>query len=338
MAWRILIIGAFIAIVLIIIAHLKVVVVPFLVGLLIAALLFPFVRWLVKKKVPKSLAVALSIIAFILVVSGLVFLVVKQTQAEYPELHSRFDTSLVQFSKTLASEPFNFTISKPDIDSSLNEVTTYFQKHSDVLISGLTSVGRTIAHAIAGILLTLFTVIFLLYDGANIWSWAVKLVPKASREKLHTAGILGWKTLTSFVKSQAIVAAVNGVGIGLGAAVLQVPLALPIAVLVFLGSFIPFLGAIITGTFAVVLALVFNGWVAAIIMLGVVLLVQFLEGHVLQPFIIGKAVRVHPLAVVFVVAIGSLVAGVPGALFAVPTAAVLNVMLTSLFGEKAPTS
>jgi predicted PurR-regulated permease PerM len=135
------------------------------------------------------------------------------------------------------------------------------------------------------------------------------------------------------VKSQIAVAGVDAVGIGLGALILQLPLAIPIAVVVFLGSFIPVVGAVLTGAIAVVIALVFNGWIAALIMLGVVLLVQLIEGHVLQPFLIGKAVKVHPLAIVFAVAIGSLLAGIPGALFAVPIVAVVNVMASVLLGK-----
>ena len=156
------------------------------------------------------------------------------------------------------------------------------------------------------------------------------LFPRALRERLSKAGEKGWSTLINFVKSQIAVAGVDAVGIGVAALLLQVPLAIPIAVLVFFGSFIPVVGAIITGTIAVVLALVFNGWLVAVLMLAAVLLVQLIEGHVLQPFLMGKAVKIHPLAVVFAVAIGSLLAGIPGALFAVPIVAVANVMIATL--------
>jgi predicted PurR-regulated permease PerM len=126
---------------------------------------------------------------------------------------------------------------------------------------------------------------------------------------------------------QILVASIDAVGIGVGAALLGVPLAVPIGVLVFLGSFIPIVGAVATGAVAVVIALLFNSWPIALAMLGVVLLVQQIEGHVLQPLIMGTAVKVHPLGVVLVVAAGSLLAGIAGALFAVPIAAVLNVMI-----------
>jgi predicted PurR-regulated permease PerM len=176
-------------------------------------------------------------------------------------------------------------------------------------------------------LITLFATLFMLIDGKGIWSWVVRIFPRRARAAVDGAGKAGWTTLGNFVKVQILVASIDAVGIGLGAALLQVPLAFQIAVLVFLGSFIPIVGAVATGAVAVAIALVYNGWPIALAMLGVVLLVQQIEGHVLQPLIMGTAVKVHPLAVVLVVAAGSMLAGIAGALFAVPVAAVLNVMV-----------
>jgi predicted PurR-regulated permease PerM len=180
---------------------------------------------------------------------------------------------------------------------------------------------------LTGVLLTLFSLIFILIDGKGIWNWIVHIFPRKARAAVDGAGRAGWVTLTSFVKVQVLVATIDAIGIGLGAFILGLPLVIPITVLVFLGSFIPIVGAVLTGALAVFIALIFKGWVFALIMLLIVLGVQQLEGHVLQPFIMGTAVKVHPLAVVLVVAAGSLLAGIPGALFAVPFAAVLNVMV-----------
>jgi predicted PurR-regulated permease PerM len=151
--------------------------------------------------------------------------------------------------------------------------------------------------------------------------------PRRARAGVDGAGRAGWVTLRNFAKVQVLVAFIDAVGIGLVAFFLGLPLVGPIAVLVFLGSFIPVVGAVVTGALAVLVALVFKGWVFALIMLAGVLAVQQLEGHVLQPLIMGTAVKVHPLAVVLSVAAGSLLAGIPGALFAVPFVAVLNVMV-----------
>jgi predicted PurR-regulated permease PerM len=177
------------------------------------------------------------------------------------------------------------------------------------------------------VLLTLFSTLFILIDGRGIWAWIVRIFPRRARLALDGAGKAGWLTLQNFIKVQILVATIDAIGIGAGAAILQLPLAIPIAVLVFLGSFIPVIGAVATGALAVFIALVYNGWVVALIMLCIVLLVQQIEGHVLQPLVMGTAVKVHPLAVVLAVAGGSVVAGIPGALFAVPIVAVLNVMI-----------
>jgi predicted PurR-regulated permease PerM len=199
-------------------------------------------------------------------------------------------------------------------------------------VSGALSLGSTAGHVAAGFLLTLFATLFILIDGAGIWQWVVRLFPRNARAAVDGSGRAGWLTLTTFVKVQILVAAVDAVGIGVGAWILGFffggfPLIIPIAVAVFLGSFIPVVGAVLTGAIAIFVALVYLGPVPALIMLGIVLLVQQVEGHILQPLVMGSAIKIHPLAVVFAVAAGSFIAGIPGALFAVPLVAVLNVMV-----------
>lgn len=334
-SWRLLVILGLAAVLVFLVIQLKVIVIPFLVALLVTALLFPVVSRLKRKGVKNGLAVAISLLMLVTVVSGLVFLVVRQTTSAYPELSERAQSSFTQLQGFLAAEPFN--IEPADLERTASDFLSTLQS-SDFLTSGLvSSVGSTASHVVAGIFLTIFAVLFLLLDGKTIWKWFVRLLPKTSQQKVADAGVDGWRTLISFVKSQLAVAGVDAVGIGLGALILQVPLAIPIAVMVFLGSFIPVVGAVVTGSIAVVIALIFNGWLVAVIMLGVVLLVQLMEGHILQPFLIGKAVKVHPLAVVFAVAVGSLLAGIPGALFSVPVVAVLNVMISALVRKQPAT-
>jgi len=328
-SWRIVAIVALLAVFTFLIIQLKVIIIPFLVAILLTALLFPLVIWMQRKGIKKGFAVALSLLLVFVIVSGLVLLIVKQVSSAYPDLSGRFQSSIESTRGTLSAAPFN--ISTTDLQQYGEQAVAALQSSSQVLATGvLSTVGTTTGHVVAGAFLAFFAVIFLLLDGKNIWQWFVRLFPRHSRAKILDAGTAGWSTLISFVKSQIVVAGVDAVGIGLGALILQVPLAIPITVMVFLGSFIPVVGAVITGSLAVIIALVFNGWLAAVLMLVVVLLVQLIEGHVLQPFLVGKAVSVHPLAVVFAVAIGSLLAGIPGALFAVPVVAVANVMATIL--------
>jgi predicted PurR-regulated permease PerM len=213
------------------------------------------------------------------------------------------------------------------------------QSDSSSLWSGALTVGTTAGHFLVGVLLVLFATLFILIDGKGIWNWVVRLFPRKARAAVDGSGHAGWITLTTFVRVQIFVALVDAVGIGLGAFILGLPfggfpLVIPITIAVFLGSFIPVVGAVVTGTIAIFVALVYLGPIQALIMLGIVLLVQQIEGHILQPLVMGAAVKVHPLAVVFAVAAGSGVAGIIGALFAVPLVATLNVMVTYIASGK----
>ncbi len=205
--------------------------------------------------------------------------------------------------------------------------------NSGTLVSGALSVTTTIAHVLAGALIALFCTLFFLKDGALIWTWLLRLLPAPARGRVHEAGRRGLVTLGAFTRTQILVAFIDAVGIGLGALLLGLPLVVPLAVLVFLASFVPFVGAIATGAIAVLVALVDQGPGSALIMLGVVLVVQQVEGHVLQPLLLGHAVSVHPVAVLLSVAAGSLAAGVVGALFAVPFVATLNTVVLYLHGH-----
>ncbi|EAR24516.1 integral membrane protein [marine actinobacterium PHSC20C1] len=328
-SWRLLVILGLIAVLIYLIITLKYIVIPFLVAVLIGALLVPLVQFLERHRWPKWLAVTATLIGFFAVVSGLVVVVVSQVRLGLPSLQQQSIAAFETFRTFLSDSPLQVT--DEDIDSLLAQITGVIQRDSQALVSGVLSVGSTAGHVLAGTLLTLFATIFVLIDGKRIWAWTVRLFPRRARSAVDGSGQAGWITLTTFVKVQIFVAAVDAVGIGLGAWILGLfyggfPLVIPIAVAVFLGSFIPVVGALITGVLAIFIALVFLGPIPAVIMLGIVLLVQQLEGHILQPLIMGTAVKVHPLAVVFAVAAGSFIAGIAGALFAVPLVAVVNVM------------
>lgn len=325
-SWRILLIVAVAAVLVWLVAQLRVIVIPFLVALLVSALLVPLSSWLQRHRWPKWVAVVASLVGFLVVVAGLIVLVVLQIVDGWPALRDRSIASYNDFTDFLLTSPLHLTESQ--INGYVSDALAAIQLDSQPLVRGALSVGSTAGHVGAGLVLALFATIFVLVGGAEIWRWVVRLFPRSARLAVDGAGRAGWTTLTNFVKVQIFVAFVDAVGIGLGAFFLGLPLVVPIAIAVFLGSFVPVVGAVATGAVAVVIALVYNGWVVALLMLAVVILVQQIEGHLLQPFVMGSAVKVHPLAVVFAVAGGTLVAGIPGALFAVPFVAVLNVMIT----------
>ncbi|AYG02601.1 AI-2E family transporter [Gryllotalpicola protaetiae] len=324
-SWRLLLIGAAIAVLLFVIVQLRLIVVPVLIAILLSALLVPLRDLLVRAHLPKWIAIVLCMVITIAVIGGLVFLVGQQLRAEAGSLRHQTMASVEALRLWLTGPPFNLT--DRQLDDGIRQLTDAIQADTQVLINGALSVGSTVGHVVTGLLLTLFSTLFILIDGAGIWSWVVSVFPKRARPAADGAGRSGWVTLRTFVRVQILVASIDALGIGLGAFFLGLPLAIPVAVLVFLGSFIPIVGAVVTGTLAVFIALVYKGFWFALVMLAIVLFVQQVEGHVLQPLIMGTAVKVHPLAVVLVVTAGSLLAGITGALFAVPFAAVLNAMI-----------
>lgn len=330
-SWRILAIAAVIALFIFLITQLRGIVIPLMVAILLAALLVPLVSALVRHRWPKWLAVIVAMVGLIAVIGGLVVLVVFQVRGGFADLQQQSIQAFDNFKDYLLTSPLHLT--ETDIDKYVAQAWAAIQNDSQALLSGALSVGSSAGRFVAGLLLTLFATIFLLIDGAGIWRWTVRLFPRRARAAVDGSGRAGWVTLTSFVRVQIFVAFVDAVGIGLGAWIIGLffggfPLVIPIAIAVFLGSFIPVVGAVLTGVLAVFVALIYLNPFAAFLMLCVVIAVQQIEGHVLQPLVMGSAVSVHPLAVVFAVAAGSFLAGIPGALFAVPVVAVVNVMVS----------
>jgi predicted PurR-regulated permease PerM len=324
-SWRLLLIGGVLAVVVFLIIQLRFVVIPVLVAVLLSALLVPFAEFLRRHRWPKWLAVTVAMLTALLAVAGLLTLGISQIVRGSGDLAAQTVIAWEDFREWLLEGPLHIT--PAEFDAWVQQIVGSVQEDSGVLVSGALSVGSTVGHFLAGLLLALFATLFILIDGHGIWNWIVGIFPRRARAAIDGSGRAGWATLQNFVKVQILVATIDAIGIGLGALLLGVPLAIPIAILVFLGSFVPIVGAVVTGALAVFVALVYNGWGIALAMLGVVLLVQQVEGHVLQPLIMGTAVKVHPLGVVIAVTTGSLLAGIAGALFAVPVAAVANVMI-----------
>ncbi len=322
-AWRLLLIAAAVAGFIWIVIQLKLLVIPLMVGILITALLWPAFEWMLRHRFPRWAAVAISILGTLAIVAVLLWLVIWQVRAQLPDVQARSVQAVEEFRQFLVDGPLH--LSEKQIQEYIDQGLVIINEQAQLLWNGALAVGSTAAHVVTGAVLSLFILICLLADGAGIWRWALRLFPRDARPAADGAARNGWQTIVNYARTQLLVAAIDAIGIGIGAALLGVPLAIPVAVLVFLGSFVPIVGAVVTGAFAVLLALVYNGPWIALAMLAVVLAVQQIEGHILQPILMGSAVKVHPLAVVLVVAGGSMIGGIPGALFAVPLAAFVNV-------------
>ncbi|WP_209323610.1 AI-2E family transporter [Brevibacterium renqingii] len=301
------------------------IVVPFLAGLVLSALLVPLSSFLQRHRWPKWLAVVSVWVVVLGLLAGLILLITFQVRSEIPAIQKQVATSLDAAKQFLATQPFGLTESK--LNDLVDSSGQWLQDNAAGLGSGAAEVGSTAAHVIEGVIIILFVTLFALIDGRGIWTWVIHVWPKRAHARISAAGEAGWKTLSNFIRIQLVVAASDAIGIGVGALILGVPLAVPIATVVFLGAFVPFVGAIVGGAVAVGLALLFNGWVHGVIMLGIVIVVQQLESHVLQPWLTGPTVKIHPLAVILGVTAGAAVAGIAGAFFSVPVIATLNSMI-----------
>ena len=331
-SWRILVIGLAVAAVVVALGAGKVLWVPVVVALLLTVLLTPFVRLMERRlRLSRGAASGIAVLSLLAVVSGLATVAGRQIVQGVGELWTKASAGLDELVVTLASSPLG--LDSADIERYIDQGREQLSANSQSIVSGALSFTTTIAHVAAGTLVALFCLLFFLKDGALIWAWLVRLLPRSARMPVYEASRRGVVTLASFTRTQILVALIDAIGIGAGALILGIPLAVPLAVLVFLASFIPFVGAISTGIIAVLVTLVDQGAGRALIMLGIVLLVQQIESHLLQPLLLGHAVSLHPVAVLLSVAAGSLTAGIVGALLAVPFVATLNTVVLYLHGR-----
>jgi predicted PurR-regulated permease PerM len=323
--WRLLVLAGTVWVLMRVIGAVRLVVLAFAAALLITALLQPFVARLKRLGVPRGLATAIVCVGGFVVMGLVGWFVAWQVMDNVDNLSDSLQDGITKGRQWLLDSPFHVT------EDQINQIANNL---SDALGSNtkeLTDVGLQgvtfIVELLTGLLLVMFSTMFLLYDGANIWNWVLRLFPEAARDGLAGAGPRAWRTLTLYVRGTVLVALIDAIFIGVGIFFLGVPMAVPLAVIIFLSSFVPLVGAVASGAIAVVVALVTEGPFTSLMVLAVVLAVQQIEGHILQPFILGRAVQVHPLAVVLSVAAGSLVAGIGGAVVAVPLVAVSNTVI-----------
>jgi predicted PurR-regulated permease PerM len=335
-SWRLLVIAAAAALLGYLISFLAVMVIPVVVALLISALVVPVVDWLVRIGVRRSIAAILVVIVTIGSVAALLTFAGQQVANGASDLADQTVAGLQEIKDWLRDGPLHASDSQiNDVIKSIQDAISEQSGDSGIL-TRVTEVGAAVGHILAGFFIVLFSTYFFLSDGNRIWAWVVRLSPRAARERVDSSGRVAWISLTQFVRATVIVAATDGILIGAGAAIIGVPFSLAIGVLVFLGAFVPIIGATVAGTVAVLVALVDQGPVKALIMLAIVIGVQQLEGHVLQPFLLGRWVSVHPLGVILAIAAGVLTAGVAGALVAVPLAAAANAVIQHLASYTEP--
>lgn len=334
--WRLLVLAGTLWVLMRVISAVRLLVLAFAAALLITALLQPTVARLRRAGVPRGPATALTAVGGFVIMGLIGWFVTWQVMENLDDLSDQIQNGIDELRKWLLDSPFHVT------DKQINEIAENLREAVGANTEQITSAGlegvTVIVEALTGILLAVFSTLFLLYDGRRIWEWTLKLVPAVARPGVAGAGPRAWRTLTAYVRGTVVVALIDAIFIGLGIYFLGVPMAVPLAVFIFLFAFIPLVGAVVSGALAVLVALVTQGVFTALMALVVVLAVQQIEGHILQPFILGRAVRVHPLAVVLAVAAGSMIAGIGGAVVAVPLVAVTNTVVGYLRAYSEETS
>lgn len=293
-----------------------IVLIPVMIALILACAIYPFVNWM-RRYMPSIAATWLALLAVIVVIGGLVLLIVWTVRNQWDDLASSATDGVHQLQKYLEQLPFSIDTSQI---SSLEKTVTDFLTSAQFGRGALAGVSAA-AEGVTGVFLTIVVLFFFMKDGPKIWEFMKRPFEGIAYERATRVGNKTVRVLGGYVRGTATIAAVDAIGIGIGLAVVGVPLALPLSVIVFLTAFVPIVGAVLAGALAALVALVANGPVAAIVVIAIVIAVNQLESHFLQPFIMGHSLRLHALVILLSLAAGAAIAGITGAVLAVPIAA-----------------
>jgi predicted PurR-regulated permease PerM len=321
-SWRIILVAALIYGTFRLAVDLRLVVLPLIAAMLLTALLQPVAARLHRAGAGPLLATWCTFLGAIIVIAGAISLAANQTTADYPMIVSEVRRTADELQKSLAGAPFHLHGAR--LQQLTNQVVQYISQHKAVIAGTVVTGGRIVLEIVAGLVLMLFVSFFLLKDGARIWLWLIGGLSAEAHRRMDRAGHAAWHTLTSYMRGTTAVAAIHAIFIGLALWLLGVPLLVPLIILVFLAAFIPLVGILVVGALATAVTLATKGWLAAVILVAVFLVENQIESHLLQPLVVGRAVRLHPLAIILVLAVGGVIAGIPGAIVAVPAAAVIT--------------
>ncbi|WP_232303951.1 AI-2E family transporter [Pseudofrankia sp. DC12] len=334
-SWRLLVVGAAIYVVVIAIGRIRSIVIPVVAGLLISALIVPIAHRLQRVGVPRLASAFIALFTFFIVLGGIAVGVGFNAASELPTVIDQVNNGITQVRNYLTTGPLH--LSQKQITDLIDSVQHSLTANRGKVVSGVITTASVLVEVLASLLVTVFATFFFIYDGAGIWNWIVTRFPPAAEERVRGAGRVAWATLTGYIRGTVLIAFTDALGISIGLVVVGTPLVAPLALVTFFGGFIPIVGATVAGTAAVLVTLVAKGLIPAIIVLCVVLVVQQFEGHVMHPMVMRRAVNLHPLAIVISLSAGAVLAGIPGAIAAVPTVAVINRVASYLAASgKAP--
>jgi predicted PurR-regulated permease PerM len=333
-SWRLLLLALALYLIARAIGVLYIVVVPCTAALLLTALLQPLTARLRRAGLPGLAATWCTLLIAAVVFGGLVLLVTNRVSADYPTLVTETRHTSAQVQSWLSGAPFH--IKSSNVKKALNDIPSYLSKHKSLVEGTVVTGGKIAAEFFGGLVLMLFVTFFLIKDGERIWNWLLGAMREQTARRVDRAGHAAWLAVVYYMRGTVAVAAIHAVVIGLALYFMKAPLVIPLAVLVFLAAFIPIVGLLLAGALALMVVLAAKGWVAAVILLGVLIIEDQLEGHLLQPQVVGRVIRLHPLAIILSLAVGSVLAGIPGAVVAVPVVAVITRALPELRRSEEP--
>src|SRR6201986_2960733 len=327
-AWRLLLLAGLLYVAGKVAALLYLVIVPFAAAILLTALLQPLTARLRRSGLGPLAATWCTLLLAFALIGGTVWLVTTRVEAEYPALLTQVGHTSTQIQNWLASSPFH--IRTGNLEKISDNLVNYLSQHRSAVEGAALTGGRIVVELLAGIVLCFFISFFLIKDGQRIWSWLISGLSAEPGRRADLAGHAAWQAVVYYVRGTVVVAAIHAVVMGITLTIIGSPLVAPLALFMFVAAFVPLAGVLIGGTVAIIIVLAAKGLIAAVIVLAVMIVMNQLEGHLLQPQVVGKMVRLHPLAVILVLAVAGVVAGIAGAVVAVPITASLTSAVRAL--------
>ncbi|HEX8005979.1 MAG TPA: AI-2E family transporter [Trebonia sp.] len=322
-SWRLLLLAVALYVAVRVAERLYIVIVPCAGALLLTALLQPLTARLRRAGLSPLAATWCTLLIAIIVLAGAATLVTARVQAEYPSLVLQVKHTTTQVQVWLAGPPFH--LHTGNLQKLSDDIVKYLSQHKSVVEGTVVTGGKIVAEVLAGLVLMFFVTFFLVKDGDRIWRWLTSVLPAERKRRADIAGRGAWQAVVYYVRGTVAVAAIHAVVMGITLSIMNAPLVAPLAMIMFLAAFVPLIGVLAAGALALLVVLAAKGWIDAVIVLCIMVVMNQLEGHLLQPQVVGKMVRLHPLAVILVLAVGGVVAGIAGAVVAVPiTAAITN--------------
>ena len=330
-SWRLLVVLTAAGLVLYLLILLKIIVVPVIVALFLATLLVPLVRWLEGRGWPHLTAVLAVFAGAVLLLAAIVAGFIPLIGNELGTLQQRADEGVREVQEFIASRPFG--LSEEDLNRYLEQARQRITENSTGLTRGAVEGVTLIGELLTGLILCLFLTFFFVKDSERFTRWILDFAGRHREYHLREIGTRSATAVSGYLRGQATVGLVDAVFIGIGLAIIGVPLVVPLSFLTFVAAFLPLVGAFLAGAVAALVALVTKGFTAALLVVGLTVLVQQLEGHLLAPLVLGRAVALHPVVIILALAAGAILGGIIGAFLAVPIAAVVTAVGTYLRGE-----